>query len=134
MQALTQLRNSSPNPARRISYQSYASAMSRSASGARIRLAAMTTADPPLDLFPGESGGRVFLQVRLPAGEFGNLPLMHRHVGRRRGQVIPKVFDELEFFCRAEVKDGHGSHSRVSVSGSSCSSGILLRALAFPQA
>src|SRR4051812_37892779 len=91
----------SPSPARRSSYQPYASAMSCSASGAMMSSAAIAAANPPLDLVPGEPRRRVVQEVGLPPGQFLLLPVVDGDCLGRCRQVIPEVFDQLELFGRA---------------------------------
>src|SRR5262249_19788070 len=110
MQASTQLRNSSPKPARRRSYQAYASSMSCSASGARMSSAAMVAADPPLDLVPGQPGSRVAHQVGLAPGQLLLLPVVDRNLGRSRCQIVPEILHQLEFLRRAQVEHGSDIH------------------------
>src|SRR5580658_6571298 len=103
--ASIELRNSSPSPSRRVSYQIYASAISRSASGAKTRLTAMPGARPLLHVLPGQPRGRVFQEVRLSARKFLLLPVVNRHCLRRASKVIPEVLYQLKLLGRAEVKD-----------------------------
>ncbi len=106
MHASTRPKKSSPRPGRWSSYQAKASAMSCSASGATINLAAITAANPSLDLFPSKPRARILQQIRFPSGELLFLPIVDRHrVGRSR-KIIPEVFNELQLLRWAQVENG----------------------------
>src|SRR4051794_17050836 len=113
MQASTRPRKSSPRPTRRSSYQSYAALTSCSASGAITSLTAMTASHAPLHLLPAQPCCRIVLEVRLSPREFFFLPLVDRDSLRGGGDVIPKVFDELELLGQREVENrgNLGRHS-----------------------
>src|SRR5438874_600801 len=64
---------------RRLADDSWPSAMSCSASGARISSAIIAAPHSALDLLPGQSRGQVLQQVGLPPGEFLLLPVVDRH-------------------------------------------------------
>ena len=105
MQASTQLRNSSPRPVRRSSYQRQASVRSCSASGATTSVAVTVTTDVLFDFFPRESGGWASHQVGLSAGQLRLLPFMNRNRFGSGRKVIPQVFHELELFRRTQLED-----------------------------
>jgi hypothetical protein len=59
----------------------------------------------PLDLGPGESRRRVVKQVGFTPGKLILLPVMHRYALGCGREVIPEIFDELEFLRRAQIED-----------------------------
>src|SRR5580693_457084 len=94
--ASTEVRNSSPSPDLRPSYQRYASAMSRSASATISRSTAMPGTYIELYLFPRPCRGPVFQQICFPAFQLLLLPIVDRHRFRHGREVVPEVFDQLE--------------------------------------
>ena len=54
-----------------------------------------------LDMLPRKSRSRVFHEVRFSAGQFLHLPFMDRNNVWRAGEIVPEVFHELKFLCRA---------------------------------
>ena len=103
--ASTELRNSSPSPALRPSYQVYASAMSSSASGEINSSTAMAGTYIELYLFPGQSRRPVFYQIRFSACQFLLLPIVDWHSFRHGRKVVPQIFDQLELLGGTEIKD-----------------------------
>ena len=104
--ASTELRNCSPSPIDRASYQRYASVTSASASGENRNSAAMA-AGPLLDFIPGKSRPRVLLEPRSTPFEFCALPLVHRYgawVGR---QIVPQILHQLQLLGRTQIEDRH---------------------------
>jgi len=122
--ASTELRNSSPSPDLRPSYQMYASAMSNPASGAIAGSIAIAGANVELYLFPGKPGSRVLHQICFPACEFVPLPIVDWHGLRHRGKVVPKIFNQLLQVAQ-EIADRRLPR-KTSSSGDSQSDRILL--------
>ena len=69
-----------------------------------MTLTATSATDSAFDFFPGQASARVLGQIRLAADQFRLLPVVNRHRVRRGRQVVPQVFDQLQFLCRAQVK------------------------------
>ncbi len=114
IQASTQLRNSSPKPVRRSSYQAYASLRSCSVSEATINLAAIAAAHPSLDFFPGESGGRVIQEVGFATSQLLLLPIMDWDGLGSSGKVIPEILNQLKLLRRTQIKYRSRIHVRFN--------------------
>src|SRR4051812_42570115 len=105
MQASTQLRNSSPKPGRRCSYQSYASLMSCSASGTSISSAAISDSNPGFHVPPRNAREWLIDQIGLAPCELLFLPLVNRNIRWDSGEIVPEVLDQLQFFWRSQIKE-----------------------------
>ena len=63
-----------------------------------------------LHALPVRHGTWVALQVGLPACEFFYLPGVNRHFNRRRSEVIPQIFNQLQLSAGLESNtDGTGA-------------------------
>ncbi len=58
-----------------------------------------------LYLIPRSSRGRIFCQIRFPARQFLLLPIVDRHRFRHGREIVPQIFDQLEFLGGTEIKD-----------------------------
>src|SRR3954465_14787734 len=107
--ALTASRNSPPKSRRCRSYQEIASSMSAAAAGRRTASGA-AFAQPAINLFPGNSGRPLGLQLIEPAIQFLALSRGHGHCVRVSAKAVPDFLEELEALLRAEagnVDHGH---------------------------
>jgi len=73
----------------------------------------MTAANSSLHFFPRQARRRVALQIRLPSGEFLKLPFVNVYFFGLGCEVVPEIFDELEFLRRAELENGWHGHKEL---------------------
>ena len=69
-------------------------------------LTAMARSNSASYFFPSETGTRIFHQILFAPSQLGKLPAVDRDVFGPAREIIPKIFDELKFFGRAEVEHG----------------------------
>jgi hypothetical protein len=58
----------------------------------------------PFYLIPGKPRGRIIHQIGFSPVQLFDLSVMHWNIRRCCRQIIPEVFDELQFFRRTQVK------------------------------